>query len=143
MGDIDIVCVGDPGVALARFRELGLRPVEAGLPRSEFALDVDWCPRPIKVDLWFPLPGMAGACIVHATGSGIHNVLMRRYGFSRGLAFTWAGVTRTSDGAVVAGATEESVFESIGWPMLPPVERENVVEWALPLMESIEAEGTR
>lgn len=140
MGDIDLVCLSEASAVPDRLQALGIRLVEPGVPRWVFALDVDWCPRPIKVDLWVPLPGMLGACIAHATGSGMHNVLMRRYGFSRGLSFTWAGVSRLSDGVVVAGGTESSVFEALGWPMLPPEGRESVVEWALPLMESIETE---
>lgn len=141
MGDIDFVCLSEGAAVARRLQDIGVRLVASGVPRWEFALDTDWCPRPIKVDVWIPRPGMLGACVAHATGSGMHNVLMRRYGFSHGLSFTWAGVARVSDGVTVAGETEESVFQALGWPMLPPDRREDVIEWALPLMESIETES--
>lgn len=111
--------------------------VEIGITRWEFALDTDWCSSPIKVDLWLPRMGMTGACIAHATGSGMHNVLMRRYGIHHGLMFTCMGVERISDGTVIAGETEQSVFEALGWPMLPPEEREHVLDWASPIMDSL------
>lgn len=137
MGDIDLVVVNDAERVPAALLSLGLELVSAGVPRWEFSLPVPWMPKPLKVDVWFPLPGRIGACITHATGGGIHNVLMRRFGISRGLRFTWFGVERIATRENVAGETEESVFDALGWPMLPPERREDVISWAGPIMDSI------
>lgn len=137
MGDIDLVCVRDQHSVPELLINAGVTLVSPGVPRWEFALPVPWMSKPVKVDVWFPRPERVGACLVHATGSGMHNVLMRRFGISRGLRFTWFGVERIATGENVAGETEESVFEALNWPMLPPEEREDVLSWAAPLMDSL------
>lgn len=144
MGDIDLVAVSDPSSVPSALLDIGLELVSVGTPRWQFALPVPWIKsRPLKVDVWFPLPGRVGACVAHTTGSGMHNVLMRRFGISRGLLFTWAGVSRIATGEDVAGETEESVFEALGWPMLPPEGREDVLSWAAPMMDALNGtEGT-
>jgi DNA polymerase (family 10) len=136
MGDIDLVILDGSDVA-SDLLELGLSLTEDGYPRREFSLAVPWLKAAgLKVDLWTPADGMVGSCIVHATGSGLHNVLMRRFGYARGLKFTWAGV-QDSDGKFIAGETEASCFEALGWPMMPPTLREEVLDWALPLVKDL------
>lgn len=135
IGDIDLV-----NVSGAPIEELllsaGCRVVERGSPRTEYCIDVSWCKRPLKVDVWEPVDGRIGACILHATGSGIHNTLMRRFGFSRGFKITWAGVERLSDGQIIAGLTEKECFDAIGWPHREPANREEI-DWALALVEHL------
>lgn len=133
MGDIDLVSTG---VTVEDLQALGLRLVHPGNPRNEFAMDVSWSKRPIKVDLWTPVEGRLGSCVLHATGSGLHNVLMRRWAISRGLRFDWLGV-RDGEGNVLAAATEEECCLAMGWPFHPPEMRENVLSWATPIMEKL------
>lgn len=138
MGDIDLVIMDGSDVK-ADLLGLGLRIKDDDDPRTEFEMDVPWSKRPIKLDLWTPIPGRIGACVMHATGSGLHNVLMRRHGLARGLHFSWAGVIRLSDKAVLAAQTEDECFAALGWPNHPPQMRENVRDWVGPLMEALNA----
>jgi DNA polymerase/3'-5' exonuclease PolX len=136
VGDIDVVLTGvDTEEALDLLRQRGLRLHEPGSPRDHLHMPVPWTSSPISVDVWTPLPGMVGACLMHATGPGMHNAIMRRWAFARGYSVTWRGVQRLSDGEWVAGATEAEVCEAVGWPYATPEHRERFYEWVGPYLE--------
>ena len=90
----------------------------------------------LEVDLRVIPPRSFGAALHYFTGSMEHNVAVRQIALRQGLRVNEWGVFRIpegmdpeevgkEDGERVAGETEESVFEAVGLPWIPPVVREN------------------
>ena len=90
----------------------------------------------IGVDLRIIPPHSFGAAMHHFTGSMEHTARVRELGLRQGLWVNERGVFRVSEdidpgaegeeeGERVGGDTEESVFEAVGLPWIPPVIREN------------------
>ncbi len=67
-----------------------------------------------------------GAALHYFTGSQAHNIATRRRAQEMGLKQNEYGVFRGDD--VVAGKTEEDVYEAIGLPWIPPELREDAGE---------------
>ena len=64
-----------------------------------------------------------GAAMVYFTGSKAHNIAIRRMGQERGLKINEYGVFR--EAVRIAGDTEESVYDTIDLPWIPPELRED------------------
>jgi len=64
-----------------------------------------------------------GAAMQYFTGSKEHNIVVRRRAQDRGLKLNEYGLFR--DDEVVAGRTEEEVYEAVDLPWIPPELREN------------------
>ena len=90
----------------------------------------------LEVDLRVIPPRSFGAALQYFTGSVEHNVAVRQLALRQGLRLNEWGAFRLpegvdpeevgkEDGERVAGDTEESVFEAVGLPWIPPVIREN------------------
>jgi len=94
----------------------------------------------LEVDLRIVPPRSFGAALHYFTGSMEHTVALRQIAVRQGLRVNEWGVFRLSegvepdvepdevskeDGERIAGDTEESVFEAVGLPWIPPVVREN------------------
>ncbi len=94
----------------------------------------------LEVDLRIFPPRSFGAALHYFTGSMEHNVALRQIAVRQGLRVNEWGVFRLPEGVVpdvepdevsredgerIAGDTEESVFEAVGLPWIPPVVREN------------------
>ena len=90
----------------------------------------------LEVDLRIIPPRSFGAALHYFTGSMEHNVALRQIAMRQGLRVNEWGVFRLpegvdpeevgkEDGERIAGDTEESVFEAVGLPWIPPVVREN------------------
>lgn len=140
IGDIDLVLDGlDTQSALDALIGHGLELISRDTPRCELSLPVDWMRQPLKVDVWTPREGALGACLLHATGPGMGNAVMRRWAFQRGLSLTWQGVRRLCDDEWIAGATEEECCDAIDWPYMPPEHRERFPEWIGPYLEIMNA----
>jgi DNA polymerase (family 10) len=77
----------------------------------------------LQVDLRISEPGCFGAALHYFTGSKAHNIHVRRMAQDRGLKINEYGVFRGSK--LVAGRTEESVFDSVGLPWIAPEMRED------------------
>ncbi len=143
-GDIDLVLLD--GLSLSQAIEVLedykwlVTCTAAGGPRTRLGnLDCRF-----GVDIWEPDFGHTGACVYHATGSGPHNTLMRRWArVVHGLSVTWRGVQVISTGEwLETDGTEESVVRYIpGWPMLDPSDREvNMLSpntWLKPLLDEM------
>jgi DNA polymerase (family 10) len=140
IGDIDLLaeCEGD-GVAVAEhFMRFGgaSRAEAAGPTKSSLVLASG-----LQVDLRVVPPESFGAALVYFTGSKEHNINIRTRAVRSGLRVNEWGVFRVADdeegvdevaadpaerfGERVAGRTEESVYESLGLPWIPPELREN------------------
>ena len=90
----------------------------------------------LEVDLRIIPPRSFGAALHYFTGSIEHTVALRQVAARQGLRVNEWGVFRLpagvdpeevdqEDGERIAGDTEESVFEAVGLPWIPPVVREN------------------
>lgn len=133
-GDIDLVLNGiarDEAIAALLAKGLTLDVSEQ--PRDELSLAVTWSPLRLKVDVWTPKTGSEGACLMHATGPGLYNSVMRRWARMQDMRLSHDGVWRGDER--IAGATEQECCEALGWPNPPPEHRERFMEWIDPYLE--------
>jgi DNA polymerase (family 10) len=77
----------------------------------------------LQVDLRVVPKASYGAALHYFTGSKPHNIAVRQLGQEAGLKINEYGVFRGRER--IAGATEESVFDSVGLPWIPPELRED------------------
>ena len=66
-----------------------------------------------------------GAALQYFTGSKEHNVVLRTRAIRMGYTLNEYGLYRLDDNALVAGSSEEGVYEALGLPWIPPELREN------------------
>lgn len=80
----------------------------------------------LQVDVRVVEPQSFGSALHYFTGSKAHNIQVRRLAQQLGLKINEYGVFGNSKNKEqrVAGATESSVFKSVGLPMIPPELRE-------------------
>ena len=71
-----------------------------------------------------------GAALQYFTGSKAHNIALRDRAIQRGLKLNEYGLFRVDDDVLVAGETEEAIYEALGLPWVPPELRENRGEFA-------------
>ena len=74
----------------------------------------------LQVDLRVVDQQSFGAALHYFTGSKAHNIQIRRLGQQRGLKINEYGVFTVKGNKRIAGATEASVFKSVGLPFIPP-----------------------
>jgi len=78
----------------------------------------------ISVDLRIVAPQAFGNLLQHFTGSQAHNVQLREDAVSRGLSVSEHGVTEVESGKVDLCASEEAVYERLGYAYIEPELRE-------------------
>jgi DNA polymerase (family X) len=78
----------------------------------------------VSVDLRIVPPEEFGNLLQHFTGSKDHNVQLREDAVSRGLSVSEHGITDSETGAVHLCATEEEVYERLGYSYIEPELRE-------------------
>ena len=94
-------------------------------------------PRDIQVDLRVVPAESFGAALQYFTGSKEHNVRLRGRARDRGLSINEYGVYRIgqdgsgTEGASIAGQTEEEVYAAVDLPWIPPELREGRDEIAI------------
>lgn len=64
-----------------------------------------------------------GACLYQSTGPAMYNVHKRRLAKSKGFKLNEYGLFNRETGEKVAGHTEESIFEALGWSYREPTDR--------------------
>ncbi len=89
----------------------------------------------LRVDLRVVVPDEFGSALQYFTGSKDHNVALRNYAIDRGMKLNEYGAFDVSEvedqdsgqrvGERVAGETEESMYEALDLPWIPPELREN------------------
>jgi DNA polymerase (family 10) len=84
----------------------------------------------LRFDLRVVPPESYGNLLQHFTGSKAHNVAMREEAVGRGLSISEYGVKNTETGEVCTAATEEELYEFLGYSWIPPELRENRGELA-------------
>ncbi|MGZ6727839.1 MAG: DNA polymerase/3'-5' exonuclease PolX [Gaiellaceae bacterium] len=78
-----------------------------------------------RFDLRVVPPECYGNLLQHFTGSKNHNVAMREEAVRRGLSISEYGVTEVESGEVFTAATEEELYEHLGYAYIPPELRED------------------
>jgi DNA polymerase (family X) len=86
-----------------------------------------------QVDLRLIAPESRGAALQYFTGSKAHNIALRDRALERGLRLSEYGLFRAADDVRLAGETEDSIYETLGLPWIPPELRENRGELAAAL----------
>ena len=79
----------------------------------------------LRFDLRVVPPECFGNVLQHFTGSKDHNVALREDAQRRGLSISEYGVTTVETGEVVTHATEEELYEYLGYAWIPPELRES------------------
>jgi DNA polymerase (family 10) len=128
VGDIDIL-VGDDDpsaimesfVAYPKVSEILMKGPTKSTVRLKNGLQVDI--RAVETKSY-------GAALCYLTGSKEHNVYMRKVGVEMGLKLNEYGLFERDSGKMVAGATEEEVYEALGFRYIDPELRENSGEFA-------------
>jgi DNA polymerase (family 10) len=121
-GDLDILAAGAPLTLMEVFT--GYKQVERVLAHGETKSSVRlW--GGFQADLRIVPAESAGAALQYFTGSKAHNIVLRDRAIQRGLKLNEYGLYRNEDGGLVAGETEEGIYEALGLAFIPPELREN------------------
>jgi DNA polymerase (family 10) len=126
IGDIDILVVSDePKTVTEAFTALSRveRVVLHGPRKSEVILKDG-----LQVDLRVFGPKSFGAAMVYFTGDKQHNIELRKIAIRKGWKLNEYGLY-DKKGRVLAGKTEEEVYEKLGFRWIPPIERHDQGEW--------------
>jgi DNA polymerase (family 10) len=121
-GDLDVLAIGAaPSVmeALCTYR-LVERVLGRGDTKSSVLLYGGY-----QADLRLVAPESRGAAMQYFTGSKAHNIALRDRALERGLRLNEYGLFQAADLALVAGQTEEGIYEALGLAWVPPELREN------------------
>jgi DNA polymerase (family 10) len=78
----------------------------------------------LRFDLRVVPPECYGNVLQHFTGSKDHNVALREEAVRRGLSISEYGVATVETGDVVTHATEEELYDYLGYAFIPPELRE-------------------
>lgn len=121
-GDLDILAVGATPDIMRAFTTLPqvTRVLGQGDTKSSVLLA-----SALQADLRLVRPDQKGAALQYFTGSKAHNIALRDRAIALGLRLNEYGLTRLSDGAVVAGASEEEIYDALGLAWVPPELREH------------------
>jgi DNA polymerase (family 10) len=98
----------------------------------------------VSVDLRIVAPDAFGNLLQHFTGSQAHNVQLREEAVARGLSVSEHGITDTESGEVALCASEEEVYDRLGYAYIEPELREGrgelkaAREGTLPELVSVE-----
>ena len=120
--DIDLIATAEDPKALAE--ELAGHPLisSAGSPGRNGVRGLTH--NGIPVDLRIVAPDAFGNLLQHFTGSATHNVRLREDAVSRGLSVSEHGIADAESGEVHRCATEEEVYERLGYAYIEPELRE-------------------
>jgi DNA polymerase (family X) len=120
VGDLDIL-VSSERAAQASSHFVGYPGTERilahGTSRSSIVLE-----NGLQVDLRVVKPESLGAALAYFTGSRSHTIALRRLAQRRHIKLNEYGAYR--EGHRIGGETEESIYASVGLPLIPPELRE-------------------
>jgi DNA polymerase (family 10) len=121
-GDLDILAAG----ALPSIMDVftGYRLVERVLVHGETKSSV-LLSGGFQADLRLVPAKSAGAALQYFTGSKPHNIALRDRAIQRGMKLNEYGLYRNDTDELVAGETEEGIYEALGLQLVPPELREN------------------
>ncbi len=120
--DIDLIATAEEPTALAEHLAGHALIAAAGTPGPNGVRAQTH--NGIAVDLRIVPPEAFGNLLQHFTGSAGHNVQLREEAVARGLSVSEHGITDTETGEVELCATEEEVYERLGYAYIEPELRE-------------------
>jgi DNA polymerase (family X) len=120
--DIDLIATAEEPQALAEHLVAGPLISAAGKPGPNGVRAQTH--NGISVDLRIVSPQAFGNLLQHFTGSQAHNVALREEAVARGLSVSEHGITETESGEVELCASEEAVYERLGYAYVEPELRE-------------------
>jgi DNA polymerase (family 10) len=123
VGDVDIVIIPKPPVDefIAKIKEK--IEFEYGGTKKLFGM---FQGRPVNI--FITTPDSYGACLYQSTGPAMYNVHVRQVAKRKGLKLNEYGLFNRDTNEKVAGTSEESIFEALGWDYKLPTERK-APEW--------------
>ena len=121
-GDLDILAAGAAPSIMEAFTNYRL--VERILARGETKSSVLLFGG-FQADLRVVARESLGAAMQYFTGSKAHNIALRDRAMRYDLKLNEYGLYRISDNTVVAGESEESIYDALGLAFIPPELREN------------------
>lgn len=121
-GDLDILAAGGPASLMEVFT--GYKLVERVLVHGETKSSVLlW--GGFQADLRLVPRESLGAALQYFTGSKHHNIALRDRAIQRGFKLNEYGLYRLDTGALLAGDSEEGIYEALGLALVPAELREN------------------
>jgi len=121
IGDVDVLVTGKNGAKIVRvFTEYPAteRVLAAGDTKGSIMVEGG-----VQVDLRIVEPKSYGAALQYFTGSKAHNVRCRNIARTKGMKLSEYGLFKGEK--IVAGKTEEEVYEKLGLGYIPPELRED------------------
>ena len=121
--DLDVIATASDAAALiaAFCQGSWVRDVAARGPTKATVVGHD----ELRYDLRVVPPECYGNVLQHFSGSKDHNIALREDAQRRGLSISEYGVTVVETGEVVTHATEEELYEYLGYALIAPELREN------------------
>lgn len=123
IGDIDI-CVVAADAAPVMDAVVGLSMVDRVLVKGATKTSVV-TRRGIQIDVRVVRADQVGAAMLYFTGSKAHNIKLRQRAIARGWTLNEYALAEAEGGKVIASETEESIYQALGLPFIPPVLRED------------------
>ena len=120
--DIDLIATADDAEALAA--ALVEHPLISAAGSAGSAGARALTQNGVPVDLRIVEPAAFGNLLQHFTGSAAHNVQLREDAVARGLSVSEHGITDLEAGETELCATEEEVYERLGYSYIEPELRE-------------------
>ena len=120
--DIDLIATAEEPMALAEHLVASPLIAAAGKPGPNGVRAQTQ--NGISVDLRIVAPQAFGNLLQHFTGSQAHNVQLREEAVKRGLSVSEHGITETESGEVELCASEEAVYDQLGYAYVVPELRE-------------------
>ena len=124
VGDVDLLVTGgDAGRIIQSF--VSHPRVHEILVKGENKASVKIGIEGLQVDLRALPAESYGAALQYFTGSKTHNVALRQRALKLGYTLNEYGLTTLEGGTLVAGASEEEIYQKLGLAWIPPELREN------------------
>jgi DNA polymerase (family X) len=120
--DIDLIATATEPAALAAHLADNPLLAAAGSPGESGVRGQTY--HGVAVDLRIVPPAEFGNLLQHFTGSAAHNVALREDAVTRGLSVSEHGITDVESGEVTRCASEEEVYERLGYSYIEPELRE-------------------
>ncbi len=120
--DIDLIATAEDPVALSEHLLASPLIAAAGKPGPNGVRAQTQ--NGVSVDLRIVAPDAFGNLLQHFTGSQAHNVQLREDAVARGLSVSEHGITEVESGDVERCASEEAVYERLGYAYIEPELRE-------------------
>jgi DNA polymerase (family 10) len=120
--DIDLIATAEDPQALAEHLVASSLITAAGTPGPNGVRAQTQ--NGISVDLRIVAPDAFGNLLQHFTGSQAHNVQLREAAVANGLSVSEHGITEVESGKVERCASEEAVYERLGYAYIEPELRE-------------------